>query len=84
MAPPDRCSSPGSTGSDGLSDLGLDKKTSSLAQLGRMLKDSERNCGGRPPETCTTQEQVISPPTLAELGLTKKESMVAQAVEVIW
>jgi len=46
-------------------------------KMGEMLQETERAKGGRPTETSSSVEPVLEP-TLAELGLTKKESSRAQ------
>jgi N6-adenosine-specific RNA methylase IME4 len=46
-------------------------------KMGGMLKETERNTGGRPSKTRTQGEQVL-PPTTDDLGLTRKESSRAQ------
>lgn len=54
-------------------------KIDALAKLGRMLKETERNQGALPGKTGVKGEPVLdATPTLAELGLTKKESSIAQ------
>lgn len=54
-------------------------KIEALAQLGKMLKETPRNPGGRPSEvTCTSEVQVI--PTLPELGIDRKTSQLAQDI----
>ena len=77
-----------------LSELGIDKKISSLSQkeailyatsikvealrqLGNMLKETERNRGGRPEKTCTKTEQVFDTPRLSELGIDRKISSLS-------
>jgi len=43
-------------------------------KVGGMLRGTERDSGGRPAKTSTQREPVSSPPTLADLGLSKKAS----------
>jgi len=45
--------------------------------MGQILKETERNPGGRPAKTSTHRELVL-PPAVADLGLSKKESSRAQ------
>ena len=45
-------------------------------KMGGILKATERHSGGRP-KTCHLEGQV-SPPTLPELGITRKEAMRAE------
>ena len=47
-------------------------------QMGRLLKEAERNRGGRPKKTSTRKVRVSNAPTLEDLGITKKESSAAQ------
>jgi hypothetical protein len=51
-----------------------------MTLMGEMLRASEKNGGGRPTKTGSQQEPVSAPPTLAEVGIAKKESMQAQAL----
>lgn len=54
-------------------------KIDALTRLGEMLKAGPKHEGGRPAQkTGSVVEPVSSPPTLAELGIDKKVSMVAQ------
>lgn len=49
-------------------------------KAGEALADMEKNKGGRPPETCSSEEQVSEQaPTLPELGITRKQAMNWQA-----
>ncbi len=53
-------------------------KIEALVQLGRMLKDTERAKGGQPYQHSTSTESVPVEPTLADLGIDKKISKLAQ------
>ncbi len=54
-------------------------KIEALAQLGDMLKGMEKNVGAMKGKTGSKGEPLLDPtPTLADLGLDKKTSMVAQ------
>ena len=62
-------------------------KIEALAQLGEMLKSMEKNKGGgergigRAGKNAVPKENhIVAPPTLEELGIDKKTSMVAQAL----
>ena len=47
--------------------------------MGEILRDAPKNEGGRPPEkTGSAAAPVLEPPTLADMGLTKKQSSRAQ------
>ena len=52
-----------------------------LRQLGNMLKETERNEGGRPLKTSTKKEPVFIP-TLSDLGLDKKTSSLARKIAI--
>lgn len=56
-------------------------KIEALRQLGNMLKNTPRNEGGRPPETGTNSAPVF--PTLADMGLDKKTSKLAQDIAAL-
>ena len=49
-------------------------------KMGEMLKDTERAKGGNPNLPTSTHRVPVEAPTLAELGLTKKESSKAQSL----
>lgn len=57
-------------------------KVEALAQLGRMLKDTELNEGGRPTKTGNKSVPVFTP-TLADLGLDKRTSKLAQDIAAL-
>ncbi len=58
-------------------------KISAEVLLGGFLKETEKHSGGRP-VTGTQEEPVLdAPPTLEELGVTKKLSAEAQALHTI-
>lgn len=52
-----------------------------LANLGRMLKETSRNEGGNPKLTSTKSEPVV--PTLADLGIERKTSSMAQKLAAL-
>lgn len=58
-------------------------KVEALRQLGNMLKETPRAEGGRPLETGTQSVPVYSPPTLADMGLDKKTSKLAQDIAAL-
>ena len=49
-------------------------------RAGELLRDTERAEGGRPKETRSIGEQVISPPSLSDLGVSRKQSMTWQLI----
>ena len=52
-----------------------------LALMGEMLRAAEKAPAGRPPKIGSRPEPISDmPPTLAEVGISKKESSVAQAL----
>lgn len=54
-------------------------KIEALEQLGRMLRDSPRASGGQPYQATGSSLELVEPiPTLADIGIDKKTSMVAQ------
>jgi hypothetical protein len=56
-------------------------RVDATALMGEHLKRTEKDTGGRPAKTGSKKEPVIEPPpTLAELGIDKKESSDAQAL----
>jgi DNA modification methylase len=55
-----------------------------LALMGAMLKEVQKNQGALPGKTGSKGEPVLDPtPTLADQGITKKQSMQAQALAVV-
>lgn len=52
-------------------------KIEALRRLGEMLSETQRNEGGRPPKESGAKREPVSP-TLADLGLDKKTSSIAQ------
>lgn len=64
------------------SDLALSIKIEALRKLGGMLEQTPRHVGGRPEKT-GTETELVSAPTLAELGLSKKESALAQKLNAL-
>jgi hypothetical protein len=58
-------------------------KTDAMALLGGFLKVAPKNEGGRPAKTGCLEQPVSKPPTLAELGLTKEQSVAAQQIHVL-
>jgi N6-adenosine-specific RNA methylase IME4 len=55
-------------------------KVEALAQLGRMLKETVRADGGTAQKTRYEKDTELEPPTLAEMGLDKKTSKLAQDI----
>jgi len=55
-------------------------KIEALAQLGRMLQNTERATGGVAQRTRYSKVTELDPPTLAEMGLDKKTSKLAQDI----
>lgn len=47
-------------------------------QMGEFLKAMPKDAGGRPAKTSPAREQVSTPPTLREIGITRKQSATAQ------
>lgn len=62
-------------------DYAHDIKIEALAQLGRMLQETDKNEGGRPTKTGNGSEPVI--PTLADIGIDKKTSSIAQKLAAL-
>jgi N6-adenosine-specific RNA methylase IME4 len=58
-------------------------KTRALAKLGELLKDLDKAKGGTPYKKSTGATQVPVEPTLADLGITKKVSSVAQQLAAL-
>ncbi len=52
-------------------------------KMGEMLAQTERDKGGRPPETGNATLPVSTSPTLADLGLTKRDSAEAQKLAAL-
>ena len=56
-------------------------KVEALAQLGRMLKETPRATGGQPYQKSTgNQQEPVETPTLADMGLDKRTSKLAQDI----
>jgi hypothetical protein len=59
-----------------------------MRRVGEMMKatgprgTNERSDGGRPQKT-STKSELVSKPTLAEIGLTKKESALASKAHTL-
>ena len=59
-------------------------KTRALARLGELLQQIEKASGGRPKKTSADTEPVLAgPPTLADLGISKKVASVAQQLAAL-
>lgn len=55
-------------------------KVDAMARMGELLAAMDLNAGGRPTETGSQMEPVL---TLHEMGISKKESMYAQALAIV-
>jgi len=61
-----------------------DIKISALAQIAVMLQDMPKAKGGQPYQDVSTGTQLVPvEPTLADLGLTKKQSFLAQKLAAL-
>jgi len=58
-------------------------KIEAQAMLGAFLEQAEKHIGGRPSETSCDLQPVSKPSTLADLGLTKEESVNSQLLAAI-
>lgn len=59
-------------------------KIEALARLGELLREIPKAEGGRPSKTSTTSEPVlVQPETLAEMGIDRKTSAIAQQLAAL-
>ncbi|HJZ58140.1 MAG TPA: hypothetical protein VKE74_24575 [Gemmataceae bacterium] len=54
-----------------------------MTLMGEMLKQTPKATAGRPPEIGSCREPISKPPTLADHGISKKESSEAQVLATV-